>query len=380
MSEVNENKTILFYYLRGISDGGSDHSLYHHLVKINRLKFKPIVLYRNYGGFVSSLKKSKLLVIKDVFLFLEKASKNKIWNNIPFSKTVLFLLRLVFEVPFITLIIIINKVDILHLNHGIKSDIAALMAGLITRKKIIVHYRGLVSLNKLDVYLSKYIQKIICISEFTKQSYVSSGIPPEKCIVVYNGVDTNLFIPKVNSEAKVTIGTVSRLENWKGVDVLIKAASDVIAQFPNIKFLIVGSGSKKNNLENLIDELSLKESVSLLGKIENTIEIYQQLDIFIHSAIEPEPFGRVIIEAMACGLPVISTNMGGPKEIISDGKDGFLIKQGDSNILTQKIIDLINDPELRSNLGNEAIQKVKNKFDINITTRSIEQVYFSLIK
>ena len=125
----------------------------------------------------------------------------------------------------------------------------------------------------------------------------------------------------------------------------------------------------------MVDDLKIRKYITFSEPVERVEDIYNSLDICVHSALGVEPFGRVIVEAMAMELTVISTNVGGPKEIISDGEDGYLIVQGDPKILADKIIYLIENPEVRRKIGKNASITVKNRFDIKITTKKIEMLY-----
>ena len=131
----------------------------------------------------------------------------------------------------------------------------------------------------------------------------------------------------------------------------------------------------QNDLIKLTDDLKIIDYITFSNAVEKIEDVYKNLDILTFTTLEREFFGRVIIEAMATGLPVISTNIGGPKEIITDGYDGFLIPPGDSKILTEKIIYLIENPDIRHQIGRNALETVKKRFDIKFTTQQIETLY-----
>ena len=165
------------------------------------------------------------------------------------------------------------------------------------------------------------------------------------------------------------------MEKWKGQEIFVKAAAIVIQKFPDVKFWIIGDGPETKNLESLVEKLQLTHQFKFWGKIENVLAYLQQTKIFVHNSIEAEPFGRVIIEAMACGLPVISTDLGGPKEIIKDGENGFLLSPNNPEILAEKIEFLIKNKKVRHDLGQKSIETVQNIFDIKKTTESIQSIY-----
>lgn len=378
-------KKILFYFFRSADSGGSDNSLFYHITNLDKSKFESFVIYRYKGDLVLKLEdkviftlRNKFLVIRHMAFENENSFISKIFKIIPYSKTLFNSLISFFEIIFLTKIILQKKIDIVHLNHSLRKDRPALLAGILTRKKVFSHYRGLTKLNQLDAYLSNFVDKIICISGYSRQNYIDNGIAPDKCVTIYNGVDMNRFsFKEIKKNKYVHIGNIGRVEVFKGQHILIKAIPDIIKVYPDIRCFIVGKGDQ-NDLIKLADDLKIKDYISFSGAIDKVEDVYKNLDILIFTTLEREFFGRVIIEAMATGLPVISTNIGGPKEIITDGHNGFLIPPGDSEILAEKIIYLIENPDIRHQIGRNALETVKKRFDIKFTTQQIETLYNSV--
>jgi glycosyltransferase involved in cell wall biosynthesis len=376
-------KRVLFYYMRGVIDGGSDHSLFYHLANLDKNKFEPVVLYRDEGYFIESLRGKNIKVIKHKFFARidqnthNKLYYSKLYNSIPGSKTILFFFRSFIEIVVIINVILKYKINILHLNHSVRSDKVAAISGIILRKKIFVHSRAGIRISKFEKFLLNYIEKIICISDYTRNQHILLGVNPSKCITIYNGLDTSIFqkVKNESSTREITIGFVGRMEKWKGLNILLRSIELILKQYEDIEVLIVGDGDERRNLENLTKKLQLSKNVKFLGKVTNMIDIYSSIDIFAHTSVKPEPFGRVVIEAMASGLPVISTNIGGPKEIITNEYDGFLIEPGKPEILAQRIIELIRDHKIRTQIGNAASETIRKKFNISITTQKIEELY-----
>jgi L-malate glycosyltransferase len=380
---MKDRKRVLFYYMRGVIDGGSDHSLFYHLVNLDKSKFEPVVLYRDEGYFIESLRGKNIKVIKHKFFARidqnthKKLYYSKLYDSIPGSKTTLFFFRSFIEIVVIINVILKYKINILHLNHSVRSDKVAAISGIILRKKIFVHSRAGIRISKFEKFLLNYIEKIICISDYTKTKHIALGVNPEKCITIHNGLDTSFFqnVNNKSSITEITIGFVGRMVKWKGVHILLRAIEIVQKESKDFKVLIVGDGDERQNLKKLANELNLTENVKFLGKVTNMIEIYSTIDIFVHTSVRPEPFGRVIIEAMSMSKPVIATNIGGPKEIITDGIDGYLIPPNNPALLADKMIHLLKNTELRKKIGIQARKTCENKFNVNKTTEEIENIY-----
>lgn len=360
----------------GYSGGGSDQSLYSHLINLDKDKFVPIVIYREDSNLVQNLRTNGILTVKQKFFASSfKKTKKKI-IKIPGSKTLVYNFRALLESLIIVRTIIKYNIDIVHLNNSIKSNRAGALAGIILGKKVIVHDRMGFDLDIIDKFLLRFVNKIITISNEVKKTYQNEYYLENKISVIHNGIDTELFKPiEVKNRNNFVIGSVGRLVDWKGVDVLLKAVPIVLEHFPNCKFLIAGEGKEKENLLNLAIQLNIMDSVEFLGNVDSMVDLYNSMDIFVHTAIKPEPFGRVIIEAMACGLPVISTNIGGPKEIISDGNCGILIEPNNAKLLAEKINYLYSNSKHRKNMGQGAQSHVTNYFRIKDITKLIELLY-----
>ena len=380
-------KKILHYFLKGDSDGGADHSLYTHLINLDRDVFDHLVVYRKDSSLVQNLKErgfitinlpSKRVLVPNITKSKKKNSKQETFLR-KYLRTVKLFINALPEAFRLRKIIKEYKIDLLHLNHNLNGDRAGIIAGIITGKKIISHNRGLHKPIQIDVILSKFVHKIICISDFVKEEYVNNGIDISKCITIYNGVDIERFKPVDIKLNKIIIGCVGRLEEWKGQQVLLEAVPNIVMEFPDIKFQFIGSGSNENNLIKQVKDLNIQEYVEFLGSVSNINKLMEKFTIAVHTSIKPEPFGRVIIEAMAMEKPVISTNIGGPKEIIVDGLNGFLIEPNDSNILSKKIIEILTDKNLQLRIGKEARRLVENKFNAKLKTHEIEKLYASML-
>lgn len=225
----------------------------------------------------------------------------------------------------------------------------------------------------------------------------------DKIKIAYNGVILR-NINKENKSAKVLhnflksgttkdvnkkskIGIIGRLDPWKGQDVFIQAAAKVLEQNQQVEFVIIGSSSEydeqtlkfEKQLHKLVQELKLENSVKFLGHVEDLDHEMQKLDLVIHASKKEEPFGRVIIEAMNWGKVVIASDLGGPREIIDDGKDGYLVRANDVDSLFNKVLEILKDENEMARVGEYAREKVGEKFELKKQVRGIEEVWKKLI-
>lgn len=181
------------------------------------------------------------------------------------------------------------------------------------------------------------------------------------------------------------IGIIGRIEKTKGQEYFIKSIPQVLEELPFSKFFIIGEISlgEKNYfryLQNLIADLRIKNKVIFTGFLKNRFEVIASLDIIVQTSIEPESFGRVLIEAMTMAKPVVATKIGGFCEIIENGIDGILIPPEDSTQLAKSIIKILTNKELRQKLGDNGKKKVLKKYNIDETVDRYTKLYCKICK
>lgn len=282
--------------------------------------------------------------------------------------------------------------EVIHLNNHLdqwSSVLSARLAGL----PCIIHQRAFASPSRLLRFSARYAERIITISDAIKEQLISIGIEGNKIITIYNTIDLPAESPcfgnintltKMGIDGRPTCAVFGRITTWKGQHVFIKALAIVKKEIPNICGIVVGSapkgaGSYLKELKSLVQELSLNENIIFTGYISNVIQLYSEIDVITHTSVEPEPFGRTIIEAMNIGKPVIATAMGGPLEIIEDGVDGFLIEPDNALSLAEQIIILLKDETKRDSIGMNAQRKIKQKFSLERQANKLRNIYLYII-
>jgi len=211
---------------------------------------------------------------------------------------------------------------------------------------------------------------VIAISkELTETIPDEFGISPDKVKAIYNGIDTGRFRPKESPlkgrfGGKRVILSVCVLHKQKGVQHLIEAMNDIIAKVPSVHLLVVGDGPYRRDLEAQVARFGLKDRVTFEGKVDNgrIDEYYNAADAFAIPTICVEGLPLIELEAMACGKPVVASNIGGIPTVIVDGENGLLAKPGDVRELAEKIISVLSDAALASRLGSAARKTIESGF------------------
>ncbi len=258
------------------------------------------------------------------------------------------------------------------------------LVGVILKKKfgskLLVHFHGDFWKNKnwlkehwvnyIFLLISKFVvpkvDGIRVMSQGQKDKLVKVGIDKNKIRVISTPVDLQKYLNqelRIKSQESRIVLHVGRNDKVKDYSTLIKAFKIVSQKLPNAKFIQVGADSE---IKKAIEDFGPIE-VDILGKVssENLINIYNQSDVVVLSSTS-ESFGKVLVEANACGKPVVSTATTGAKEIIQDGYNGYLVSIGDAEDLAEKILYLLNNPEDAKEMGKKGRKLVKEKFGNNM--------------
>lgn len=230
--------------------------------------------------------------------------------------------------------------------------------------------------------LMRKVSRVIASTPRDKQQMIDLYDAPENRIVVIPpGVDTNLFHPIVNRRAKEWIGTfsektvlfVGRIDPVKGLDTWFRAMRLVLETEPSLKtrmcVCLIGGDldededpdSELVRLDKLKDELGLSEVVTFLGgRAQSSLPYYYASADMVVMPSRYESFGLAALEAMACGTPVVASDVGGLSFIVRDGETGFLVPEGDEQALAECILSLLRDRELRNRMGERAVAVAQN--------------------
>ncbi|MEK7121305.1 MAG: glycosyltransferase family 4 protein [Patescibacteria group bacterium] len=216
---------------------------------------------------------------------------------------------------------------------------------------------------------------VTVISNYLGQ-YVRSQNPKIPISIIPNGVDLNKFKQRDNKVDSKTIITVSRLVKKNGVGDLIDAMAVVRNEIPDAKLMIVGDGPLGGSLKLKVKNLNMENSIQFLGEISNDSipEYLAKADIFVRPSLS-EGLGSAFLEAMAAGLPIIGTRVGGIPDFLKDGETGLFCKVADPKDLTEKIVRILKDEQLREKIINNGKALVVQKYDWNIIAIEFREIY-----
>lgn len=372
--------------------GGSYYSLFYLIEGLNKHVYEPIVMFYEDNPLISMFEQ----VAQKVIIFDHYSPSDNYINNI--GDLIKFVPRFVRDILWghFELLKKLDEIkpDIVHFNNSYATNHDWALACKRRGIKLIAHDRGTRPPASLQTkFFVKYMDAVICVSDSYLKYVTEQNLKPKKAYRVYNGLDTTklegLCSPVqrefIRQEFNVDsncffIGMIGNIDYWKGQLVLAKSISLIIKKFSNIKVAIVGNTSAasknyENEIKNYISKNDLKERIFLTGYRNDIPALLSAFDIFVHASIEPEPFGRVILEAMAMKKPIVATNSGGPSEILVNGESGLLVPMGDEHAMAKAISTYLNDMKHAEQIGINGWLRLKENFSIQKMVEGVEAVY-----
>jgi len=216
--------------------------------------------------------------------------------------------------------------------------------------------------------------------------YVSTHVPGDYCIIP-NGIDTEHFCAAGQrreefNDDKINILFVGRLERRKGLAFLLNACANVKCSFPNFRLIVVGPGTVlRRRYNSMVEDLGLTDDVIFTGYVsgEELPSYYRSADIFCAPSTEGESFGIVLLEAMACGKPVVASNIEGYATVLGNGDEGLLVPPKNEVALAEGLLKLLNDKSTRISMGKKGLIKAE-KYSWPNVTRQVVNYYNQLLK
>jgi glycosyltransferase involved in cell wall biosynthesis len=374
--------------------GGAERSMLDLLAHLDRSRVVPILATSPGGPLVEraqalGLQVELLDVAPEVLtLSREEWSRNRwafAWRARGFMKEVARLARLMRE----------QDVAVVHTNT-LKAHVLGSLVALWARKPIVWHMRDLPSTRGDARALLGVLFKLVKPGILAISRAVADDLPPPmraRTRVVYNGIDMAAFDRAAAQPAELplppgdgpVIGTVSHLIPWKGQEIFLRAAAQLLGSHPGWRFVIVGDAifqfrNERDRLEALADQLGIRDRVAFAGHREDIPAVMRALDLFVLPSLY-EPFGRVLIEAMGARCPIVASRAGGVPEIVLDGETGVLVPPGEPEALADAIADMVIDRARAVQLGAAGRARVEKHFSLEATVEGVLEAYevFGLI-
>ncbi|MBN1548051.1 MAG: glycosyltransferase family 4 protein [Syntrophaceae bacterium] len=398
MAKEKIMKRVLFIET-GVSSGGSFESLFLILKHLNRSKYQPSVLFLNETRYLQRCRDLGMPVylVNDSIYTVKRNSaiKKSIYKFSNLCTKALpsyqhYLESIIHRSTIERVVDIIRQenIDLVYLNDHIARDYFGMIAAMKCGVPCISHLRS-VALETYSRYkvhrANAHVSAFIANSEATRRYWSEWGIDPSKMSVIYNiapemetSTNTANMAALSQPHAKV-VGCLSRLVSWKGVGVLIDAFGRLLRTGVGSHLLIIGDGPLRQTLEQKVHSLDIDDRVTFTGYVEHPLDMMAQMDVLVLPS-ENEPFGRVLIEAMQVGLPVIGTRSGAIPEIIRDGENGLLVDYGDVEELAEAMRVILEDNELAQAMVRSAKEEVHRRFSPPVIMKQLESLLDSMLE
>lgn len=289
-----------------------------------------------------------------------------------------------------------DRIDVLHC-HGYGATTFGRIAGLLTGTPALVH-EHMVDSNipqyqkAVDKLLARYTARGIAISKAVSDFMTGPrGLKRDSMEVVYNSIPDEFF-REITDEEKDTViarynipktvpivGIVGRLDPIKGHDDFLSAAVIISGEFPDAHFVIVGDGELRDALQQQAKSTGMDKQIQFVGHCDDVLPIVSLFDVFVSTSLS-EGLGMAHIEAMAQGKPVVATAVGGVPEIIEDKQSGLLVPPRRPDKLARAVIKVLKDKSLQTNLGDNALRRIKDNFTIQRSIDNLSRIYHEVLE
>lgn len=275
--------------------------------------------------------------------------------------------------------------------NTVRSSLYAGLATVLVRRPLVWYVRDILASGWYTRAMQRIASAMVAVSEAVAAPLASGAL------VVPNGVLLDGFVADAAAVAQMrarwgvpadapVVGMAGRLRPWKGQDHFLRAMRLVAEHVPDARFVVVGGTVFESSepylpkLKDLVASLGIEGRVVFAGHQDDMPAAYAAMDIVVHCSVEPEPFGRVVIEAMAAARPLVAYGWGGPREIVVPGETGLLVTPRDHEALAQATLELLRDPERCRAMGAAGRARAVAHYDARVVARRIEAVLLEVAR
>ena len=280
------------------------------------------------------------------------------------------------------------KPEIVHAHdpHGVAMAALALSMStqlakppLVASRRVDFRLKG----NALSRWKYRQVDCFICVSDAIRTMVTADGVPAERVVTVHEGIDLGRVeaAPPADLHAELwlprhapIVGNIAALVHHKGQRHLIEAAAIVVRTIPDARFVMAGEGELRPQLERQIKDRRLEKHVFLTGFRPDVLSVLKAFDVFVMSSVT-EGLGTSLLDAMACGKPIVATTAGGMPEVVADGLNGLLVPPRDHDAMAAAIVRLLGSEALRREMGAEGQTRARTRFSVERMVRDTLAVY-----
>jgi glycosyltransferase involved in cell wall biosynthesis len=382
---VDTDKAKRLLYVEGSDDGtigGSHFSLLFLVSGLDQMRFQPLVVFATENGLLPRYHASGLRTLIVPFGRVRHSGRmgRLFAKALDFCRTYLVLPRRLAR------ILRRERIDLVHLNNSIGQNHAWMLAARLAGVPCITHERSLRrDFIARDRRLARKLDAVICISSAVRENFIALGLGDLPLVTIFNGLDpAQIQATRTSADVRAEIGVapdarligiVGRIVPWKGQEMVIRAMGLLREEFPDLECVLIGDFSPnavthRERLAALTRELGIASRVHITGFRKDVANYINALDIQVHASIDPEPFGRVLLEAMALSKPLVASNGGAVPEIVMHEHTGLLFEPGNPAALAAALRTLLADRPRAAAMGAAGRARLLAEFSVH---RNIEQ-------
>lgn len=381
----------ILYIEEGPSVGGSTHTLLHLISRLDRSRYEPSILFRYELPVSGSFDE---LGVETLFwrsiggtepsAVASPASKMPHFKTTGIYRTLWSIKKYLLEqrkdAALIERWMRGRKFSLVHTNNALSVNLAAIAASGRLHIPVVSHQRGFMRLTVFHRYMVRKVDRFVCVSNAVNRHYSAQGIDPAKLVTVHDGIDLEKYSPRRKQSNGFLVGWFARFERWKGCLVFVEAARKVLSVLPSAKFVMAGAGPEEETVKRIVSSDPIfAERFFLPGFRSDAAEMMANCDVVVNSSIEPEPLSNTALEALALGIPVVASNVGGNPEIVENGVNGFIFEEGNPERLAEAILELASDSATRERFGAAARERAERLFDARRYASEIQELYEEIL-
>jgi glycosyltransferase involved in cell wall biosynthesis len=287
-----------------------------------------------------------------------------------------------------------NSPDVLCC-HGYKADLLGFLAARRLKIPVLAVSRGWTSesrkvclYEKIDRWVLRWMDRVVCVSAGQGAKVREAGVPADSITIIHNAIRVGRFKARADDARRqlrdlfpacprAVIGAAGRLSPEKGFSLFVEAARQLVRGDDDLGFVLFGEGALRAELQGQIAAAGLSDRFLIPGFRSDLDSLLPGLDVLIQSSFT-EGLPNILLEALACKIPVVATDVGGTPEVIEDGVNGFLVEPGDPSALAHRIADLLASDRLRERMGRRGREQVRRQFTFEAQAERYWEVFMRL--
>jgi glycosyltransferase involved in cell wall biosynthesis len=382
-------------YVEGNDDGtigGSYFSLLYLVAGLDQSRFTPLVVFATENSLLPRFTATGART-----LIVPGAGRAPVSGTLRrlLAKARIFYLTYLLLPRRLARILRSERIDLVHLNNTIQRNHAWMLAARLAGVPCITHERSLKrAFLARDRRLARNLDAVICISSAVRENFVARGLGDLPLVTIFNGLDpAQMSCTRAPADVRADlgvapdarlIGIVGNIKPWKGQEVVLRAMGLLREEFPDLACVLIGDASPnaaayREQMVALTRELGIASRVHITGFRNDVPNYINALDIQVHASIDPEPFGRVLLEAMALSKPLVASNGGAVPEIVVHGHTGLLFEPGDPAALAAALRTLLADRSRASGMGAAGRARLLAEFTIRRNLELTQALYDRLL-